>query len=61
MDDLKKGDKIKVEITTEVDHIEVSGTMKNPKIMVWVNLKSIEWGFPLEKIVKVEDERISSS
>jgi hypothetical protein len=53
MDDLKKGDKIRVEITTEVDHIDVSGTMKNPKIMVWVNLKSIEWGFPLEKIVKV--------
>jgi len=56
MEDLKKGDKIQVTITAEVDHIEVSGTIRNPEIMVWVNLRSQEYGFPLGKIIKVENE-----
>lgn len=54
MDDLKQGDKIKFEITAEVDHFVVSGTMKNPEIIVWVKLKSLEYGIPLGRIQKVD-------
>ena len=55
LDDLRKGDKIKVESIREVDRLEVSGTMEKPEIYVWCKIGCVEEGYLLSKVKKVEE------